>query len=98
MRRPALGLLTLAAVWLAGLAFADGGTALLALVPALAVVLPLALGRYPLEGTLERLRPRRALRRRAPAALPFPRTRPRTRAGWLLVVCTGWRGPPCRAA
>ena len=97
MRRAALGLLTLAAVWLGALAFADGVTALLALLPALAVVLPLALGHYPLERAIERLRPRRAQRRRAPTALPIPRPRPRTRAGWLLVACTGWRGPPSRA-
>jgi hypothetical protein len=95
VRRAALGLLALAAVWLGALALADGVAAVLALVPTLAVLLPLVAGRYPLERTIERLR-RCPARRRAPGTLRVPRPRPRTRAGWLLVACTGWRGPPCR--
>jgi hypothetical protein len=85
----------LGVVWVAGLLAVDDVKALLAMLPLFALVLPLAAGHYPLEGTLERLRPRpRRKPRRAPLVVPVPAGRPLLRPGRLLVVCDGVRGPP----
>ena len=93
MRRAALALLALAAIWIAGVLVVDDVTALLGLLPAFVLLLPLVAGRYPLEHAIERLRPRRP-RRRAPLVLPVPRGRPLLAPGRVLVVCLGTRGPP----
>jgi hypothetical protein len=95
VRRAALALLAFGAVWVAGLLAVDDVRALLGLLPFFVLLLPLAAGRYPLERTLERLRPRRPRRvRRAPRVVPVPAGRPLLRPGRLLVACDGVRGPP----
>lgn len=98
MRAPALGLLTLAAVWLAGLAATDDVTALLLMVPVFALLLPLAARHYLLEDALVRLRGARRLRRRVAPAVRLYAPRPRSLPAWLLEICTGTRGPPAWAS
>jgi hypothetical protein len=69
---------------------------LLELAPFVVLLAPLLAGRYPLEGTIDRLRPRRRrrVRPRAPLVLRIPAGRPLLRPGRLLVACDAVRGPP----
>jgi hypothetical protein len=76
-------------------------TDLLLLSPALLLLLPLVLGRYPGAERLERLTARaRPARRRRPLSLAPPRRRPRVaiaHGGRLLAFALAERGPPATA-
>ena len=92
--RATLGVVVMAALWLAGLHVGGLDTGLLFLAPAFVLLLPLLAGRYPGERALAPLRP--AVRPSAPLALSLPRPRlgfvPR---GGLLVGCSlAGRAPP----
>jgi hypothetical protein len=92
--RATIGVVVMAALWLAGLHVGGLDTGLLFLAPAFVLLLPLLAGRYPGERALAPLRP--PVRRTAPLALTLPRPRlalvPR---GGLLVGCSlAGRAPP----
>jgi hypothetical protein len=72
---------------------------LLSLVPVLLLVAALALGRYPGEGALERVRATRR-RRRRPADAASPARSPLTlvRGGLLVAASLAGRAPPLAAA
>jgi hypothetical protein len=73
---------------------------LLLLSPALLLLLPLLLGRYPGAKRLERLAARaRPARRRRPLPLAPPRRRPRAavHTGRVLAFALAERGPPATA-
>jgi hypothetical protein len=92
--RATIGVVVMAALWLAGLHVGGLDTGLLFLAPAFVLLLPLLAGRYPGERALAPLRP--PVRRAFPAAIRLPRPRlalvPR---GGLLVGCSlAGRAPP----
>ncbi|MFN8161360.1 MAG: hypothetical protein U0R52_10010 [Solirubrobacterales bacterium] len=85
-------LVTLAMAWAGGV---------LAALPLLLLVVPLALGRYPGEETIERLRARRLRRRplRAIRAKPAKPREARLLRGRLLIAASlAERGPPLAVA
>ena len=97
--RPLLAVALLGVAIAAGDTIAGVGTGLLLLSPALVLLLPLLLGRYLGEETLERLAARRTITRRRvrPASSPLPRRRPRavaSRGGRLIAAALAERGPP----
>jgi hypothetical protein len=68
---------------------------LLSLVPVLLLVAALALGRYPGEGALDRVRATRRRRRRpADAASPTPPPLLLVRGGLLVAASLAGRAPP----
>jgi hypothetical protein len=69
---------------------------LLSLVPVLALLAALALGRYPGERALRRALARRAVRRRAPRGAPCPGPAPflLARGGPLVGARLAGRAPP----
>jgi hypothetical protein len=101
--RPLLAVALLGVVVAAAESVAGLHTGLLLLSPALALLLPLLVGRYLGEGALERLAARVAAprRRRVPDAAPLPRRGPRAtllRGGRLLAAALAERGPPATVA
>jgi hypothetical protein len=96
-----LAALTLVAGVVMGLAcFTEVGAELLFFLPLLVVVLPLIGGRYWGEGTLERLRERRAQPARASTDLVLPVrriTRAVIRPGALMGMSLAVRPPPAHA-
>jgi hypothetical protein len=71
---------------------------LLSLVPVLLLVAALALGRYPGEGALERVRATRGRRRPADAASPARSPLTLVRGGLLVAASLAGRAPPLAAA
>jgi hypothetical protein len=94
--RIALGFAALVGAWALVEAATGGHTGLLYLAPALAMLLPLALGRYVGEERIAALAgPRRHERPRRGASVPLPRGhRPAMRRGGRLVGSSLAKRPP----
>jgi hypothetical protein len=98
-----LGFFLVTATWLLALAALGSHQVLLFFAPALLLALPLALGRYPGEERLRRVRESfgsTGWSKRAPAPAPAPRRRPLARlprGAALLASGLATRPPPRRA-
>ena len=94
----ALRLSALIAVWMLGLQLLGVGDTLIYLAPALLILLPLVLGRYPGDSALaratERVRARRVRAGREMAPRRGSRARLLPRGGRLVGAALAVRGPP----